>query len=76
VDAKREGKGREGEEMNVKETVGKKKRRWYNTIIYINKKSMSFCTKLPGWRLQHISFVGTDRSQTFFSLSSHVHELE
>lgn len=62
---------------------GKEKKQWERrreggTIryIYIITKSMSFCTKLPGWRLQHISFVGTDRSQTFFSLSSHVHELE
>lgn len=29
---RKKGKGREGEERNGKETVGKKKGRWYNTI--------------------------------------------
>ena len=66
------GKGNEGRR---KEAEGKRKGRRVNMIDLYEFNEFYF-TKLPGWRLQHISFVGTDRSQTSFSPSNHVHELE
>ena len=71
-----EGKG-DGKGRWVKGKEGRERRQCKRgSRRYIKRKSRSFCTKLPGWRPQHISFVGTDRSQTFFALSSHVRELE
>lgn len=35
-----------------------------------------FLTKLPECKPLHISFVGTDRSQTSSSPDNHAHELE
>ena len=75
VEGKGEKNGRWGKEKQGKgdKAVGKRKGRRFNMR---DQNEMSFCTKLPGWMLQHISFVGNDRSQTFFALSSHVRELE